>query len=167
MSSFKLSMNVRGVREFTQGVKLTNDRMRQRAAGIIRRGTERIAGTAKQLVPKRSGELASTIRAEFSDDGMVGWARAGYGKLVRRNAKQAQKDRFRKRNKFRKKFKGSAAALKALDLGVYAPVVEYGDKRRRRKPREYMKRAFRTNAHTIQSEFERLPRDAARDGGLA
>lgn len=97
MPSVKLSMQVRGVKEFVQKVDLSNKHIVRLARKIIKEGTHHIESLAFQNVPKRTHELASTIRAEFSDDGMTGWVRAGYGKLIRRARGKVKMKRVRKR----------------------------------------------------------------------
>lgn len=70
------------------------------------------------------GELRDTIRAEFSDDLLTGYVRAGYGKLRRRLKGKAKSKRTKAARARR------AAAGAQTDLGVYAMAVEYGSPRR-------------------------------------
>lgn len=79
---------------------------------------------ARGFVPRRTGELASTLRMRVSKDGMVGFVDAGYGVL-----KRANKSRQR-----RKHLSGAKLYTLSHMPGVYAPVVEFGSRRNHASP---------------------------------
>lgn len=181
MTDIKLSMRVRGVKEFARKVDLTNKATFKYAKEVVHDGTRQIEGLAKGNVPKRTGELEGTIRSEFGRDGMVGWVRAGYGRLVRRGAttklKQRAAKRAAKRSRAMRKLLGlkrvgitfsKRALLSAAgsDAGVYAPVVEHGDRRRNKPARHFLRNAFETAAPSIGQQFAQVPDRAAREAGL-
>lgn len=159
------------VEKFAREIKLMNEHTRTNVKGAIQRGTRAVAAGAVSRAPKRSGELASTIRDEYSASGLVGYVKAGYGKLQRRSrattAKGAANAKDR-REKMKARFAAagtSKAALAAANLGVYAPVVERGDKRRHKPARPFLVPSLKAATPTINAEVTTALNAATRETG--
>lgn len=176
--SAKITALLEGVPNFLRKLELANEETRARTKAAIRRGTQAVVTAAEQRVPKRSGELAYTIRAEFATDGMVGYAKAGFGKLPRRSRASTTARRARAGAKrqltaeeSRLQFRLAPTSRKALaaksDLGVYAPVVERGDPRRHHRPHPYMIPALQAERPTIIDDLKQAATGAVRDAGVA
>jgi hypothetical protein len=93
---------------------------------VVKRTANRIADGARARVPRRSGELASTIRTTMlpeTGSGDVGLVQVGYGKLPRRGATS---DRTKRRSRL------------LNDRGVYAPVIEFGDAKRNKPAKPFL-----------------------------
>ncbi len=129
--SAKFSMLLAGAEQLTRALKLANPKTRARVAKAIHDSTNAIAQAAKARAPRKSGEMANTIRAEFAADGLVGFVKVGLGKLPRRSKAKTAKGLVRARGRTRK-----------VGPGAYAPVVERGDPRRNRKPHPFLIPAF-------------------------
>ena len=150
-----------GVQQLTRALELTNANTRTAMQREVKRGTELVVAEAAQRVHRVSGQLASTIRAEYAKDGLTGYAKVGYGQLPRRsrsqNAKRIERLRLR-REKNRLKL-GSATssrqAMAAIDLGAYAPVVERGDPRRHHLPHPFLYPSFDHQRPGIESGMQR------------
>jgi hypothetical protein len=176
MSDQKISVSVvlNGVADFVRQVELMNTRTRQRTIVAIRRGTEAVGNAARSRVKTRTGELKSTIREEFSKDGMVGWVKAGYGILPRSTKSGAMGAARRiaamersKKMKAKLVLAGSSkTALSAADLGIYSPVVEFGDKRRNKPRLPFMGPAFQSKKAGILKELKDAPVHAGHEAGL-
>lgn len=107
-------------------LKLTflEPKVRTRVAGAIVETTNDALSIAKRLVHRRSGELAGTLRADFSASGMTGQVKAGYGHLPpKRSHESARIRRIR-----------GAKELGPQLPGVYAAIVEFGSKSRPAHP---------------------------------
>lgn len=147
MAGVKFSVAVEGVDRLVREMRLAKPHIQERVKKTIQRHTSAVASKAEAIAPKRSGELASTVRAEYANDGLVGMVKTGYGKLVRRS--RATTDRGRERAlKVRQQRDArklqlalantSRQALGVADLGVYAPVVNWGDQRRGKPARHFL-----------------------------
>lgn len=167
--SFSAKTSLAGVENFHRQIQLMNAKTRARTQHAIAHGTHAVVAGAKARAPKQSGELASTIRAEFSKNKLIGWAKAGYGKLIRRSragtakgAYRAYQVKERRKAAFKKgKVTSSKQAMGMVDLGVYAPVVERGDKRRHHSAHPFMIPAFKANEQGIKSSIARALQSAA------
>jgi len=171
-TGIKVSTALSGVPELLRAIKLADAATLQRTKAAIARGAAEVAARARALVPKRSGALAYSIRAEFSKNGMIGYVKAGYGTLLRRS-KSSNRERLARHHK---QIAGRTArfaaattskrALGALDLAVYAPVVERGDPRRHHRPHPFVIPALAQSVGGIVRDLERATVDGAKDGGM-
>jgi len=170
--SSKFTAELRNVEAFQRAVKLTNKATRDRMVSAIQRGTEAVVAGALTRVPRKSGELAWTLRAEYGKDGLVGYAKAGFGTLLRasRAKSAAGLAKFRaKREQQRVKRKAatsSRSALAAGDVGVYAPVVERGDPKRNHQAHPFMVPALLKARPAIIADTTRAMYDGIKDGGF-
>lgn len=130
----KVSYYVDGVSQLQTSIKLLNIDVRKRVATENERTGGRVVRNAKSRVAHRTGELADTIRyeAEPGTDGLVGFARAGYGSLKRRT-RQKPGIRYGKKGK-RKRL----VQVGPVEPGIYAMVHEFGDPKRNKPARPYM-----------------------------
>lgn len=154
-----IKMVLEGVDQFKRAIQLTDAGTRQRTIAAIFRGTKAVAAKAKARAPRKSGEMAETIRDEYSKEGLVGFVKVGYGKLLRRSrASTAEK---------RKKLKTSRQKRGAkTGEGAYSPVIERGDRRRNRAPHPFLIPSFNEERPEIIKELEAAPIAAATTGGL-
>lgn len=159
------------VEKFAREIKLMNEHTRSNVKGAVRRGTAAVVSGAESRAPKRSGELASTIRAEFSESGLIGYAKVGYGKLTRRSRATTPEGKAKaqaRRENMKLQFalaNTSKQALSVMNLGVYAPVVERGDKRRHKPARPFMIPAFKAAKPAIMSEMKTALNTSTRETG--
>jgi hypothetical protein len=159
------------VEKFNREIRLMNEHTRSNVKEAVRRGTREVDAGAEARAPKRSGELASTIRDEYSKSGLVGYAKAGYGKLTRRSRAttpegKAKAQARRENMKLQLALANtSKQALSVVNLGVYAPVVERGDKRRHKPARPFMVPAFKAAKPAIMSEMKTALNSATRETG--
>jgi HK97 gp10 family phage protein len=160
VSSAKIITLLDGVPRLIRQIQLADTATRARTIAAIERGTKRVAAGARARAPKLTGEMASTIRDEYSKDKLIGYVKVGFGKLLRRSkaSTEARKQRLAKR----RKAKGSRSGK-----GAYAPVVERGDQRRHRKPQPFVMPAFQSEQQSIIAEIGRATTEGARSGGLA
>jgi hypothetical protein len=158
--SAKFTTVLDGVPRLLRQIQLTDAGTRARTIAAIQRGTKRVAAAARTRAPKVSGEMASTIRDEYSKDGMIGYVKVGFGKLLRRSqaSSAARRDRLTKR----RKAKGAKSGK-----GSYAPVVEHGDKRRHKKAHPFVIPAFQAERSSIETELKQATVDGAKAGGLS
>lgn len=99
-------------------VALLEPKIRERVAAAIVETTREALRIAQQLVPRLTGELASTLRADFSRTGMTGQVKAGFGYLPRKvKGESARVRRIR-----------GAKALGLQLPGAYAAIVEFGSR---------------------------------------
>lgn len=170
-----IKVALQNVDKFVRAVRLTNDNVRTGTQRVIKEGTERVTAKTSARVPVRSGELKYSIRAEFTKDGMTGFVKAGYGKLVRRSHAMTERGKKRaaklqeRREKHALQFRlanNSRQAVSVRDLGIYAPVVEWGDKRRHKPARHYMVPSLNEEKPSIAADLAKVPKDAASQGGL-
>lgn len=164
-----VSMVLEGTLETMRAAELADVGIRSRTVAAIRRGTMAVVAGAEQRVPKNTGELAWTIRAEFSKNGLTGYAKAGYGKLLRRSGSRAAavRDKHLRKladHKLQMRLAGSSKqALSAGDVGVYAPVVERGDAKRHHRAHPFLIPAFKSEEGGINASII----DAAKTGVMA
>lgn len=166
MSRVETAAWLAGVPELERKVRLMDTRVQARIRNTVRTGTNAVTAGAYQRAPKVSGELAYSIRSEFAKDGLTGYTKAGFGKLLRRTratknvvryqrAKeraQARAEHLRMQSRLAN---NSRQALSAADLGVYAPVVERGDRKRNKPKREFLYPSFDAEKDGIQSQMRR------------
>jgi HK97 gp10 family phage protein len=150
---------LQGVDAFKRAIRLSDAGTRANTIAAIERGTQAVEAKAKAKAPRLSGEMAETIRDEYSKDRLVGYVKVGYGKLLRRS--HASTAERKKRLKERRRRKGSKSGQ-----GAYAPVIERGDKRRNRQPQPFMIPALNEERPTIIKELADAPIKAAQAGGL-
>lgn len=175
MAKISVFTVLEGIADFQRTIELTDEGTRKRTIEVVRNGAQAISDGAEQRAPKRSGELKESIRPEFHKSGMTAWVKAGYGILVRSIASKGMgaKSRARaiaRRDKMRERFKNavtSRRALAALELGVYAPVLEKGDKRRNKPQRPFLYPAFKQEKPAIIDGLKKAPLDAAKSAGLS
>lgn len=104
---------------------MLNPAVSARVVPEIRKSVQEMLGIARSLVPRKSGELAGTLRTRFSAKGFVGYLDAGYGVLPRnRKGLKGRVARARRRKEL----------LTSKMPGVYAPVVEFGSRRSKASP---------------------------------
>lgn len=164
-----------GVAELTRALEQTDAGTRSEMARVVKSGTNRVEASAHRRVSKVSGELDASIRSEFSNDGMVGFVKAGYGKLLRRSRSitndasgryaKAREKHQRMRERFRKA-RTSKAAMSSLQMGIYGPVVERGDKRRNKPAKPFINPALAEQRSSIVRGFAEAPMKAGRSAGL-
>lgn len=152
MSGVKFSTVIEGADKLSRAMKLSVPAIRTRTVAAIKKNTEAVLVRSESKVPRKSGELASTGRAEFANDGLVGMVKYGYGVLPRRSkaTTSSGRTRFALRRQQQKEqrrlqlalARNSRQAFSVADLGIYAPVIERGDKRRHRQPHPYLIPAF-------------------------
>lgn len=169
-SRIEVSAYLTGVPNLIGKIRMMDVRVQQRVREAVRKGTEAVTAGARQRAPKVSGELAASIRSEFEKDGLTGWTKAGYGKLLRRMKSKTgdrtqryaeAKARHAQRRQQLRVAKNSRQALKLADLGVYAPVVERGDKRRNKPKRPFMYPSLHQETPAIASNIARAVRRSA------
>lgn len=147
MSGVKFSTQIEGIDRLSRAFKLAQPAIKARVVTAIRKNADAVLARSETKVHRRSGELSATGRAEFANDGLVGMVKYGYGVLARRSkattgrgAKRLLKIK-QKRDDRRLQLalaRNSRQAYSVADLGVYAPVVERGDKRRHHQPHPFL-----------------------------
>lgn len=150
----RIKASIANVEAFVREQKLRDVNTRKQVSVAIRRGTDDVRNGAERRAPERTGELRSTIRAEFSKDGLTGFVKAGYGKLQRRSRAVTAGGKARAKSQ-RRTAKNSRDAQRQLTLGVYAPVVERGDPRRNKPARAFMNPSLRAERPKIQQSIAR------------
>jgi hypothetical protein len=152
MSSVKFSVFVEGVDSLSRALKLADPLTRSRVAEAIRKNTKQVTAEARSKAPKLTGEMASTIRDEYSEDGMVGMVKVGEGKLPRRS--QAKTARGQATHRSRRRSTGK---------GAYAPVIDRGDPRRNRKAQPFLSEPFQADKPQAVSDINRALEKAVDD----
>lgn len=175
MASAKISTVLEGVPRLVRALQMTDEGTRQRTRAVLERGAHAIARQARQRAPKVTGELAQSIFVESAKDGLTWFVKAGHGKLLRRSRatsfpgsarfERARARQLANREKFRAA-KSSKQALANLQLGVYAPVVERGDKRRNKPARPFLYPALAHERGAIMRGVADAPIQAGRSEGL-
>lgn len=166
MSRVEMAAWLSGVPELERKVRLLDRNVQERMRKTVRTGTDRVTAGAHQRAPKVTGELAYSIRSEFTKDGLTGYTKAGFGKLLRRtratkNAVRYQRAKERAQARAEhlrlqsRLANNSRQALSVADLGVYAPVVERGDRKRNKPKREFMYPSFEAEVDGIKSQMQR------------
>jgi hypothetical protein len=172
MSGFNLKVALMNVGNFKRQLELMDAGTRQRTIDAIDRGTRAVVAKGRARAPKRSGELAGTVRAEFSKNKLVGYAKVGFGKLLRKSragttAGLARAKERREKNRYKLALAGtSIQAMSVIDLGVYAPVVERGDKKRNKPAKPFMYPSLAEEKPGIMQELGEAPLKAAKGAGL-
>lgn len=150
--SSKAGMALIGAERLIRELKLADPKTRANVKASIARQTKAVVAKAKAAAPRVTGELASTIRDEYSPDGLAGFAKVGKGKLPRRS--KAVTAKGQQRAKGRKRTPGQ---------GAYAPVVELGDKRRNRKPHPFLIPAFTSQKPAAMADISKALNDGVKD----
>lgn len=131
MTDIKIGLLLTGVPQLQRALELANPKTREASKLVIRRGTQAVLADAKRRIHSVSGELAASGRDEYSEDGLIGYVRFGYGKLPRRSrASTAERQSLLARRRKRSSTK--------TGKGAYAPVVERGDPRRHHRPHPFV-----------------------------
>ena len=144
--SIKFSVLVEGLDSLSRAMKLANPECKRRVVDAIKHSTETVLQGAEARVHRASGELASTGRAEYGNDGLAGYVKFGFGTLQRRGS-VARRGRKAPRSRGQAKLDLALAnnyrqALSSADLGVYAPVPDRGDPRRHIEAQHYLDEPF-------------------------
>lgn len=160
----RIRATIKNLEAFLREQKLRDAGTRKNVTVAIKRGTDAVRGGAERRAPERTGELRSSIRAEFSKDGLTGFVKAGYGKLQRRSRAVTAGGKARAKSQ-RKQAKSSRDAQRQLTLGVYAPVVERGDPKRNKPARPFMNPSLRAERPKIQSDIAKAMESGLRTGG--
>jgi HK97 gp10 family phage protein len=158
--STKITTLLDGVPRLMRQLQLADAATRERTIAAIERGTKRVAAGARSRAPKLTGELAGTIRDEYSKDRLIGYVRVGFGKLLRRS--KASTEARRQRLAKKRRTKGARTGK-----GTYAPVIERGDPRRHRKAHPFLMPAFNGEKPTIVSEIGQATKDGVHAAGLS
>jgi hypothetical protein len=137
-------MALKGAAELVRQLKLADPGTHAAVARVIQQGTEAVAGAARSSAPKVTGEMASTIRAEYSADHLTGFVRVGFGKMPRRSS---VRQRLRAANGYRRR--------RALGPGGYAPVIEHGDPRRHHIAEPFLSPSLQSKQPQIRSGLDR------------
>lgn len=112
-----IATEVTGIRDVVNALRILQPETQERLRAVVRESATAAVAGAKSRVPVLSGELAGTIRADYTKDGLVAFVKAGFGTLKRRSrAKVGSKRRGRAR----------AKQLGPIEPGIYAMVVEFG-----------------------------------------
>lgn len=136
-----------------RAIQLTDPMVRKDVSLAVARGTRKVTQGALTRVKVKSGELRSSIRDEYSKDGLTGFVKAGYGKLQRRSrsVKASRVARLKARRRA-EKAKSSRQALREINIGAYAPVIERGDPRRNRSPQPFLYPALNAERPSISRD---------------
>lgn len=152
MNAPKFSTLVEGADKLARELKLANVETRKGVVAAIQKNTRAVATTARALAPKRTGEMAGTIREDYANDGLVGMVKVGMGKLPRRSKAKTPEGLKRVRGRRRR----------TVGPGAYAPVVERGDQRRHRAPHPFLTPALAQQKETAVKDI-----DGALNAGLS
>jgi len=144
-------MVLSGAEELKRALQLAVPRTRANVIAAVHKNTEAVAAKAKAAAPKLTGELASTIRPEYSKDDLVGFVKVGYGKLPRRSKAGTPKGMKRAQTRKRKTGKGA-----------YAPVVDRGDPRRHIKAKQFLTRPFEQQKPTAIKDIDHALNDSVK-----
>lgn len=180
--SVKITMTIDGAHQVASLFRSMTPTVRRELAQAIRETTQQVAQGARMRAPTSSGgrssrkakrrpgpgELRDTIRAEFTDDGLAGFVKAGYGKL-RRRVKGAKSKRKSARKRAAKVLAARAAAGAQRDRGIYAMPVEYGARNRGAQPflRPALEAQKGPHQQRVRHALDRATRTANRGGGRA
>lgn len=147
MIGFKLTVRLSGANVVVGKLRAMDTVAKRLLAGAVKRATLRTAGRARSTVRRKSGELASTIRSEFSRDGLAGWVKAGYGKLPR--GSRAKSYAAKRRLAAKRRAKGVI-----VGRGAYGPIIEYGNPKRGARPFKFLKPAYEAERNGFRREAE-------------
>lgn len=118
----RVALRWHGTREFWRALDRADHAIRKRVATATAFTAQEVAGTARSLVPVRTGELRSTIRETPTASPFVWMVTAGLGRLRRRRRGTATKRRR------------ARVAVVVEAPGAYAAIVEFGAHGRARQP---------------------------------
>lgn len=186
--SAKITMTIDGATQIASLFRSMPPVLQREVRHAIRETTHAVERGAQMRAPISSGgrssrkaryrpgpgELRDTIRSEFTADGLVGFVRAGHGKL-RRRIKGATSKRKSSRRRAAKIVTARKAAGAQRDRGVYAMVVEYGSPRERKAPQPFLRPALEAEKPRHRQRMEaavaratqHVERFANRGGGRA
>jgi hypothetical protein len=148
----RVAFEVHGRRELWRTLDRASDEIRKRVATAVAFTAQEVALGARARVPKRSGELADTIRAEPSTNPFVWFVKAGYGKLPRRRTRAGSGGRRRPR------------VTRVEAPGVYAAVVEYGSQAKNIPAQPFMYPALEASYSRHVARLARAMQDGATAG---
>ncbi len=137
-----------GAEQLNRALKLAIPHVAANMRAAIEKNTKAIASAAKARAPHLTGELANTIRDEYSQDGFAGFVKVGKGKLPRRSRAVTAKGQTRAKGRQRK-----------TGQGAYAPVVERGDPRRHHKPHPFLIPSFTARKPTAMADISHALND--------
>lgn len=115
----KVTVKVTGDRAIIGSLSMLDMAGRNRLEKAVDTSSAKILAGAQARVPRRSGELAKTLRRKVSSSKLSATIMAGYGELARKGKARVARAR------------GVAVNEGA---GVYAPVVEFGSQRSPAEP---------------------------------
>lgn len=130
-SGTKITTLLAGAEQLERALKLANPKTKAAVVAAIQKNAKEIAAKARAAAPKVTGEMVSTIRDEYSTDGLVGYVKVGFGKLPRRSKAGTIAGIAR-----------AKARKRTVGRGAYAPVVERGDPRRHHLPHPFLMPAY-------------------------
>jgi hypothetical protein len=143
MSGVKVTTALAGAEQLIRALKLANPATKARVVAAIKKNTKAVTAGAIARAPKVTGEMASTIRDTYSEDGLTGFVRVGLGKLPRRSKATTAKGITRAKGRTRK-----------IGRGAYAPVVERGDPRRHHKAHPFLMPSYEADKPTAMAEIK-------------
>lgn len=163
MATASVTVTIKGLQRASDAFRMLDAESRKRVrAGVIASLAEAKA-IALTLVPRRTEELAATIRTEMPPDETgvrpIGYLMAGYGSLKRRSRAKTARGKARHRK----------LTLANTQPGVYAMVEEFGDAKRNHAAHPYIVPAIeQTRPHHMQRMADAMKNSvdaAARVGG--
>jgi len=140
--SAKVTTLLAGAEQLQRALKLANPKTKARVVAAIKKNATAVAVQATARAPKQTGEMASTIRAEYVNDGLVAFVKVGIGTLPRRSKATTVKGAARAKGRRR-----------TVGRGAYAPVVERGDPRRHHKAHPFLIPAFEADKATAITDI--------------
>lgn len=147
--SVKFTASLGGAERLIRELKLSVPRTRAKVVAAVHKNTEAVTAQTKGNIHSVTGELAGTVRAEYSESGLIGYVKAGKGKLPRRS-----KSKGVKQTKGRKRKTGE---------GAYAPVIDRGDKRRNIRAQHFMSRPFEQQKPKAIADISHALNDSMKD----
>lgn len=154
MSSVKVTTFLSGAEKLIRELKLADPRTRARVQGAVQRQTKAVLAASLARVPKKTQELASTGRDEYSKDGLTGFIKYGRGKLPRRSTAATAKGQ--------KRAKGRS---KATGKGAYAPVIDRGDPRRHIAARQFLTQPFAQHKPAVIADIDHALNESVKEIG--
>ena len=147
-------MQVYGTRQLWRTLDRASAEMRRRVATAVAFTAQEVANGARARVPKDTGELASTIRAEPTTNPFVWFVKAGYGNLPRRRRAAAAGSGTRRRPR----------VTRVEQPGAYAAVVEFGSRARNIPAQPFMFPALEASHGRHVARIARAMQDGAAAG---
>jgi hypothetical protein len=136
--SIKINAVLAGASELSRAIKLANPATKAKVVATIKHHTQEVRDEARAAAPVVTGELVSTIRDEYSADGMTGYVKAGFGKLPR--ASKSTGVRHRRRSK-------------AIGRGAYAPVINYGWRKHHIQANPFLSRPYQADQPQVLTDL--------------